>query len=123
MFEEELNSLLKKKWSEDELQMINKLLENLTYYKRIIPRSLKNDIAVALQMCNNLKIELETFREKCTCINKEEYLSTHPEHLESSIKQFEISVEELEYSIEKLESNVNKTDDENENAVEDKNTI
>lgn len=71
MFEKELELLLEKNWTEEEITMINKLLETLQYYKKLIPKSLKQEIVVALQMCNNLKTELDTFREKCKCIHKE----------------------------------------------------
>lgn len=71
MFEKELQLLLEKNWTEEELTMINKLLETLQYYKKIIPKSLKQEIVSALQMCNTLKTELDTFREKCKCIHKE----------------------------------------------------
>lgn len=113
MFEEELNSLLEKKWSEDELKMIKKLLENLTYYKKLIPKSLKQEIAVALQMCNSLKVELETFREQCKCnFNNKESSSKHSEELTTisqSLDQFEKSVENLETSVEELKENLNET--------------
>ncbi len=71
MFEKELELLLKKNWTGEEIEMINKLLETLQYYRKIIPKSLKQEITVALQMCNTLKTELDTFREKCKCIHKE----------------------------------------------------
>jgi len=63
MFEEQLKILLEKKWTEDELKLINRLTSNLGYYKKLIPKSLKQDIAEALQMCNLLKVELETYKE------------------------------------------------------------
>lgn len=114
MFEKELELLLEKNWTEEELKMINKLLDNLTYYKKLIPKSLKQEIAVALQMCNNLKVELESFRERCTCNNVndqvEENESKHTEELTTSIKQLETSMEKLEDSVEKLEENLDKID-------------
>lgn len=70
MFEKELELLLEKNWSEEEIAMINRLLETLQYYKKLIPKSLKQEIVAALQMCNVLKTELDTFREKCKCIHE-----------------------------------------------------
>ena len=67
MFEQEIKLLLMKKWNDEEKAMLNKLLDNLAYYKKLIPKSLKNDIIAALQMCNLLKIELETYRDLCNC--------------------------------------------------------
>lgn len=113
MFEEELNLLLEKEWSKEEREMMTKLLKNLTYYKKLIPKSLKQDIAIALQMCNTLKTELETFRTQCTCVNKyvkEISQIQQTDDLTNSLKQFETSVEKLEISMEQLESDLNKED-------------
>ena len=70
MFEQELETLLQKKWSDQERSLITRLMENVTYYKKLIPKSLKQDIVDALQMCNVLKTELEIYREKCKCIKE-----------------------------------------------------
>jgi hypothetical protein len=67
MFEAELDNLIQKKWSDEERAMITRLMENVTYYKKLIPKSLKQDIMNALQMCNVLKDELEYYREICKC--------------------------------------------------------
>lgn len=72
MFEAELENLLKKSWSDEERAMITRLMENVTYYKKLIPKSLKQDIVNALQMCNVLKDELEYYREICKCNNTED---------------------------------------------------
>ena len=39
MFEKELELLLEKNWTEEEITMINRLLETLQYYKKLIPKS------------------------------------------------------------------------------------
>ena len=70
MFEQELDCLLQKKWSDEEKILITRLMDNVAYYKKLIPKSLKQDIVNALQMCNVLKTELETYREKCKCVKK-----------------------------------------------------
>jgi len=67
MFEEELKLLLEKKWEEEQRELINKLMSNLTYYNKLLPKSLRKDITDALQMCNVLKMELEKYRELCKC--------------------------------------------------------
>ena len=64
MFEEEMKKLLEKDWEEDEYTLINRLMENLVYYKRLMPKTLKSDIIAALEMCNKLKMELEVLRKK-----------------------------------------------------------
>lgn len=92
MFEKELELLLEKNWTEEEITMINRLLETLQYYKKLIPKSLKQEIVAALQMCNTLKTELDTFREKCKCIHKElnENISLiEKQELDSEVQQIE----------------------------------
>lgn len=94
MFEEELKLLLEKNWTEEEITMINKLLETLQYYKKLIPKSLKQEIVVALQMCNTLKTELDTFREKCKCIHEE--LNNNIALLENQQSDLQIDQEQQE---------------------------
>lgn len=69
MFEEEMKKLLEKDWEEDEYTLINRLMENLVYYKRLMPKTLKSDIIAALEMCNKLKMELEVLRKKIHDLN------------------------------------------------------
>lgn len=69
MFEEEMKKLLEKNWEEDEKTLINRLLENLVYYKRLMPKALKLDIIAALELCNKLKVELEDLRKKIHELN------------------------------------------------------
>lgn len=68
MFEQELDNLLQKNWSDEERRFISLLMENVIYYKKLIPKNLKQDIMNALQMCNVLKTELEIYRAKCKCL-------------------------------------------------------
>jgi hypothetical protein len=67
MFEEELKILLEKSWTDEERGLIVRLTDNVLYYKKLIPKSLKQDILDALKMCNSLKIELDVYRNKCEC--------------------------------------------------------
>ena len=98
MFEKELQLLLEKKWTTEEVTMINKLLETLQYYKKLIPKSLKQEIVAALQMCNTLKTELDTFREKCNCLQKE---------LDENISLLKIQESEIQES--EIQQNDNTT--------------
>jgi hypothetical protein len=43
--------------------MVDSFIENLKYYRKLIPTGLKKDICEAIQMCNELKIELDRYRE------------------------------------------------------------
>jgi hypothetical protein len=74
MFEQELENLLQKNWSDEERALIVRLMDNVMYYKKLIPKSLKHDIFEALKMCNILKMELEMYktRELITQIEKKE---------------------------------------------------
>ncbi|NDD83516.1 hypothetical protein EB118_17365 [bacterium] len=68
MFEEELDKLLEQEWNSEEAAHVQKLVENLKYYKKMMTKSLKADLQMALQMCIRLKMELETLRKGgCTC--------------------------------------------------------
>ena len=61
--ENELKLLQEKEWTEIEKKMVNSLIENIKYYRKLIPNAFKKDICLALQMCNELKIELDEYRE------------------------------------------------------------
>jgi beta-glucosidase/6-phospho-beta-glucosidase/beta-galactosidase len=52
--ENELALLQEKDWSEKEIEMIKSLTENIKYYRKLIPNTLKKDICEALNMCNEL---------------------------------------------------------------------
>jgi len=58
MIEEEFDKLLAKEWIEEEKELIEKIRAGLVYYKRLIPKSLTNDVIAALQLCNKLKDKL-----------------------------------------------------------------
>lgn len=60
MIEEEFQKLLCKDWNDEEKAMIQRIMDGLLYYKKLIPKGLKTDIIAALQLCNSLKGKLET---------------------------------------------------------------
>jgi hypothetical protein len=59
MIEDEFKLLLEKEWSEDERVMIQRIMEGLLYYKKLLPKGLKADVINALQLCNKLKDQLD----------------------------------------------------------------
>jgi hypothetical protein len=63
MIEDEFDKLLEKEWTEEEKGLIEKIKGGLLYYKRLIPKSLMNDVVAALQMCNKLKDQLQNLKE------------------------------------------------------------
>jgi hypothetical protein len=64
MIEEELRKLTDKTWADEEKVIIQKLIDGFMYYRKLIPRSFKTDIVLALQMCNSLKDKLDNLIEK-----------------------------------------------------------
>lgn len=64
MFEEEFEKLLEKEWNEEEKDVIKRIMDGLLFYKKLLPKTLKNDVMLALQLCIRLKDELEQL--KCT---------------------------------------------------------
>jgi len=105
MFEEQLNLLLKKQWTEEELKLINRLTSNLGYYKKLIPKSLKQDITEALTMCNVLKVELESYKESCKCKSElENNLETVLENaVDKTLEAVETAIESAVELTEKQE--------------------
>jgi len=63
LLENELKLLQEKEWNEEEKKMVDSFIENIKYYRKLIPSGLKKDICEAIQMCNVLKIELDRYRE------------------------------------------------------------
>lgn len=70
--------LLEKSWSEEEKKLITKMIDNLSFYKSLIPKALKSDIISVFEMANKIKDEYDILKsgEKtcacaCTCIVKE----------------------------------------------------
>jgi hypothetical protein len=68
MFDKELEEFIQNNWTDEEKYFIKRLTENLVFYKKLIPKNLKQDILNALQLCNKLKLELDTYRTKCECL-------------------------------------------------------
>jgi hypothetical protein len=69
MYEDELKVLLNRDWSVEERTILLGLINNLTYYKKLVPKSLKTEILTALQMCNKLKTQFDEFQlmKVCEC--------------------------------------------------------
>jgi phosphoserine aminotransferase len=68
--------LLDKSWSEEEKQLIKKMIDNLNFYKSLIPKALKSDIIAVFELANRIKDEYDILKsgEKtyaCACVTKE----------------------------------------------------
>jgi hypothetical protein len=68
MFDKELNILVNKNWNENERRIITTFSDNLKYYKKFIPNSLKGDILSAINMCITLKDQFEDYKNNCSCL-------------------------------------------------------
>jgi hypothetical protein len=64
--EQEITELMARNWTDEEKELIQKITDGVMYYKRLIPKGLKTDIIIAIQLCNSLKLQLE----KCECNHK-----------------------------------------------------
>ncbi|NBP02798.1 MAG: hypothetical protein EBU90_22310 [Proteobacteria bacterium] len=79
MIEEELARLLERQWTDEERAMINRIMDGLLYYKKLIPKALKNDVVAALQLCNRLKLQLEDLIQSRSEEEPEGTLGQEPE--------------------------------------------
>ncbi|NBP16104.1 hypothetical protein EBU95_17230 [bacterium] len=79
MIEEELSRLLERQWTDEERAMINRIMDGLLYYKKLIPKALKNDVVAALQLCNRLKLQLEDLIQSRSEEEPEGTLGQEPE--------------------------------------------
>ena len=61
---EEFKKLLEKEWDEDDKKIIEKIMEGLLYYKKILPSSFKTDVSDAIKLCNRLKDQIVLLEEK-----------------------------------------------------------
>jgi hypothetical protein len=60
MIEEEFKKLLSKEWEQQERGILEKVMDGIVYYRKLMPKALKNDVLIAIQMCNRLKDQLDT---------------------------------------------------------------
>lgn len=56
--------MMSKNWTEEDKALIDRVTSSLLYYKKLIPKTLKADIVLALQLCNNLKDKMEELERK-----------------------------------------------------------
>lgn len=64
MLEEQFKELMSKNWTEEDKALIERVTSSLMYYKKLIPKTLKADIVLALQLCNSLKDKMEELERK-----------------------------------------------------------
>lgn len=63
--------LLDKSWSEEEKILIKKMIDNLSFYKSLIPKALKSDIIAIFELANKIKDEYDILKATDACICKQ----------------------------------------------------
>ncbi len=61
---DQFNILLNNNWTDDEKSMIKRIMDGLLYFKKLLPNSLKNDVILAINLCNELKNENELLKKQ-----------------------------------------------------------
>jgi hypothetical protein len=61
---DEANKLLNTDWSDDDKELVSRVVGNLKSYKSFIPGSLKDDIKKILEMANRIKREYDELLAK-----------------------------------------------------------
>lgn len=59
--------LLDKSWNEEEKVLIKKMIDNLNFYKSLIPKALKGDIIAIFDMANKIKDDHDILKENKKC--------------------------------------------------------
>jgi hypothetical protein len=99
MLEEEINKLLEKEWDSEERELVKKIMDGILYYKRFIPKNFKDDVLMAIQLCNKLKNELEIIKLKEQDIQKEIIEKTEEQKMCNEIENLRNEIEELKMVI------------------------
>lgn len=61
---DQFNILLNNNWTNDEKNMIKRIMDGLLFFKKLLPNSLKNDVILAINLCNELKNENELLKKQ-----------------------------------------------------------
>lgn len=72
MIEEEFKILLEKEWTIEEREIIKRIMEGLLYYKKLLPKTLKQDVLSALELCIKLKDESDELHKKIKLLLNEQ---------------------------------------------------
>lgn len=59
--EDKCKMLLDKEWTEEEKALIQRIFDNVLYYQKLLPKSMKEDVIAALDLCCMLKAQLEAY--------------------------------------------------------------
>jgi hypothetical protein len=67
----QIDLLLTKGWTPEEKDLIKKVYDNLIFYKTMIPKNLKKDITLLLQMANDIKSDYDLIKLKMEALEIE----------------------------------------------------
>jgi len=110
MLEEEFKKLLEKEWNPDEKELVIRIMDGLLYYKRFLPNNFKDDVLMAIQLCNKLKNELDGLNDELyNNLSKQANNKLIEENSEFNEKNNEINnlikeISELRNDIEELKA-------------------
>lgn len=101
---EEANKLLNTDWTNEDKELVSRIVSNLKTYKSFIPNSLKDDICSVLEMANRIKKEydelLVKFKEAETNVAAYEDKNNNQKEVLDNIEQELKKLEELELKVE-----------------------
>lgn len=80
---EEANKLLNTDWTNEDKELVTRIVSNLKSYKSFIPSSLKDDICSVLEMANRIKKEYD---ELAILIKCKEAENNHQKEILDNIK-------------------------------------
>jgi hypothetical protein len=92
-----IESLLDKDWTDEEKVLLKKLSDNLIYYKKLIPNTLKGDIIAILKIANNIKSDYENIKLRLSHLEGQEIDKKTEGRMESLLENI---VESIEHSLE-----------------------
>lgn len=64
-FEEELKKILEQKWNDEDKETIERVINSVLSYKRLMSKTLKDDVLKIINICIKVKKQLEECSEHC----------------------------------------------------------
>jgi DNA repair ATPase RecN len=101
---DEANKLLNTDWTNDDKELVNRIIGNLKSYKSFIPSSLKDDIKAVLEMANRIKKEydelLVKFKEAENNVAAFEDKNNHQKEVLDNIEKELEKLDDLQLKVE-----------------------
>lgn len=101
---DEANKLLNTDWTNEDKELVSRIIGNLKSYKSFIPSSLKDDIRLVLEMANRIKKEydelLVKFKEAESNVAAYEDKNNNQKEVLDNIEQELKKLEEIQLKVE-----------------------